>query len=145
MPLTNGTSWSHACGSWGTVRPRSSRRASPTRAARLLSDVEGQPKYLNTPQTPLFDKGSILYGIDLARHAIRESGTAVIVEGYMDAIAAHQFGYENVVAAMGTALTEQQVGLVRRGAKRIVMALDADAAGQMATLRGLETMTVARR
>ena len=102
---------------------------------------DGIPKYLNSPQTSIFDKSSIVYGLDLAREAVRKSEEVVIVEGYMDAIAAHQFGYENVVAAMGTALTEQQVALVRRGAKRIVMALDADAAGQMATLRGLETMT----
>ncbi len=102
---------------------------------------DGNPKYLNSPQTAIFDKSSIVYGLDLAREAIRKTDEVVIVEGYMDVIAAHQFGHENVVAAMGTALTEQQVGQVRRGAKRIVMALDADAAGQMATLRGLETMT----
>jgi DNA primase len=102
---------------------------------------DGVPKYLNSPQTAVFDKSSIVYGLDLAREAIRKSQVAVIVEGYMDVIAAHQFGYENVVAAMGTALTEPQIALVRRGAKQIVMALDADAAGQMATLRGLETMT----
>ncbi len=102
---------------------------------------DGTPKYLNSPQTSIFDKSSIVYGLDLAREAIRKAEEVVIVEGYMDVIAAHQFGYENVVAAMGTALTEPQIALVRRGAKRIVMALDADAAGQMATLRGLETMT----
>ena len=99
------------------------------------------PKYLNSPQTSIFDKSSIVYGLDLAREAVRKAEEVVIVEGYMDVIAAHQFGYQNVVAAMGTALTEQQIALVRRGAKRVVMALDADAAGQMATLRGLETMT----
>lgn len=102
---------------------------------------DGIPKYLNSPQTSIFDKSAVVYGLDVARDAIRKAEEVVIVEGYMDVIAAHQFGYENVVAAMGTALTEQQVGQVRRGAKRIVMALDADAAGQMATLRGLETMT----
>ncbi|HYH11098.1 MAG TPA: DNA primase [Thermomicrobiales bacterium] len=102
---------------------------------------DGTPKYLNSPQTSIFDKSSIVYGLDLARESIRKTEEVVIVEGYMDVIAAHQFGYENAVAAMGTALTEQQIALVRRGAKRIVMALDADAAGQMATLRGLETMT----
>jgi DNA primase len=107
--------------------------------ARAISD--DMPKYLNSPQTSLFDKSSIVYGLDLAREAIRKAEEVVIVEGYMDVIAAHQFGYENVVAAMGTALTEPQVALVRRGAKRIVMALDADSAGQMATLRGLETMS----
>ncbi|MDQ4044190.1 MAG: toprim domain-containing protein, partial [Chloroflexota bacterium] len=101
----------------------------------------GTPKYLNSPQTAIFDKSSIVYGLDLAKEAVRKSQEVVIVEGYMDVIAAHQFGYENVVATMGTALTEPQIALVRRGAKRIVMALDADAAGQMATLRGLETMT----
>ncbi|MBA2278453.1 MAG: DNA primase [Chloroflexia bacterium] len=105
---------------------------------RALGDA--MPKYLNSPQTPIFDKSSLVYGLDLARDAIRKHDEVVIVEGYMDAIAAHQFGHENVVAAMGTALTEGQVAQVKRGSKRIVLALDADTAGQMATLRGLETM-----
>lgn len=105
---------------------------------RVVGDA--QPKYLNTPQTPIFDKSSLVYGLDLASEAIRKSEEVVIVEGYMDVIAAHQFGYENVVASMGTALTEPQVGQIKRSAKRIVLALDADAAGQIATIRGLETM-----
>lgn len=105
---------------------------------RALGDAV--PKYLNSPQTPVFDKSSIVYALDLAREAIRKQDEVVIVEGYMDVIAAHQFGYENVVAAMGTALTETQIGQVKRASKRIVLALDADAAGQMATLRSLETM-----
>ena len=98
------------------------------------------PKYLNSPQTPVFDKSSLVYGLDLARDAIRAAEEVVVVEGYMDVIAAHQFGFENVVASMGTALTEAQVGQIKRGGKRIVLALDADAAGQMAMIRGLETM-----
>jgi DNA primase len=106
--------------------------------ARAMGD--DQPKYLNSPQTPLFDKSSLLYGLNLAKDAIRAKDQVVIVEGYMDAIAAHQFGHENVVAAMGTALTESQVGLIKRFSKRIVLALDSDAAGQMATLRSLESM-----
>lgn len=106
--------------------------------ARAMGD--DQPKYLNSPQTPLFDKSSILYGLNLAKEAIRSQDQVVIVEGYMDAIAAHQFGHENAVAAMGTALTESQVGLIKRFSKRIVLALDSDAAGQMATLRSLESM-----
>jgi len=101
---------------------------------------DGIPKYLNSPQTPVFDKSSLVYGLDLAKEAIRKSGEVVIVEGYMDVIAAHQYGYENVVASMGTALTESQAALVKRGSSRIVLALDADAAGQMATVRGIETM-----
>lgn len=106
---------------------------------RALDDT--QPKYLNSPQTAIFDKSSLVYGLDLARDAIRESEQVVIVEGYMDAIAAHQFGFRNVVASMGTALTERQVSLIKRGTNRIVLALDADSAGQMATMRGLETVT----
>jgi DNA primase len=106
--------------------------------ARALGDA--MPKYLNSPQTPVFDKSSALYGIDLAKDAIREKREVVVVEGYMDAIAAHQHGYRNVVASMGTALTEPQVRLIRRGVDRIVLALDADVAGQMATIRGLDVM-----
>ncbi|MGB3331084.1 MAG: DNA primase [Thermomicrobiales bacterium] len=105
---------------------------------RAMGDAK--PKYLNSPQSAIFDKSSLVYGLDLARDAIRKADEVVIVEGYMDVIAAHQFGYANVVGAMGTALTESQVGLIKRGSKRIVLALDADAAGQMATMRGLETM-----
>lgn len=104
--------------------------------ARALSGDQ-QPKYLNTPQTPLFDKSSVLFGLDAARQAIRAAGKAIIVEGYMDVLACHQFGEANVVASMGTALTEQQLRQLRRYTDTIVLALDADAAGQAATLRGI--------
>ncbi len=106
---------------------------------RALGDA--QPKYLNTAQTPIFDKSTLLYGLDLAKDAIRDAEQVVIVEGYMDAIATHSAGYKNVVASMGTALTDAQVDQIKRGNPQIVLALDADAAGQMATLRGLQTMT----
>ncbi len=105
---------------------------------RAIGDV--QPKYLNTPQTVIFDKGANLYALHLAQDAIRRTREVVVVEGYMDAIAAHQFGFENVVASMGTALTSDQVRLVRRSVDRILLALDSDAAGQMATLRGLDVL-----
>ncbi|MGH2557733.1 MAG: DNA primase [Thermomicrobiales bacterium] len=104
---------------------------------RALGDA--MPKYLNSPQSPIFDKSALLFGLDLAKEEIRRQDQVVIVEGYMDAIAAHQFGHPNVVAAMGTAVTESQIALVKRLTKHIVLALDADTAGQMATLRGLET------
>ncbi len=104
--------------------------------ARALDNSE--PKYLNSPQTPLFDKGRVLFGIDLARGAIRAEDTAVIVEGYMDVIQAHQHGMANVVASMGTALTEAQVKLLKRFAGKIVLALDADVAGTKAAVRGLD-------
>ena len=105
--------------------------------ARTL-EKDGIPKYLNSPQTALFDKSHLLYGLDLARRHVREARQAVIVEGYMDVIQAHQAGFGNVVAQMGTALTEQQLQLLKRYTKRFVLALDADAAGQKATLRSLQ-------
>ncbi len=105
--------------------------------ARAL-DPEDNPKYLNSPQTPLFDKSRTLFALDVAKNAIRDSETVVIVEGYMDAIQAHQAGFTNVVAQMGTALTEMQLKQLARWAKRIVLALDSDAAGQNATMRSLE-------
>lgn len=97
------------------------------------------PKYINTPQTSVFDKGRMLYALDRAREAIGAEGEAVVVEGYMDVIAAHEHGYRNVVASMGTALTETQVALLKARAQRIVLALDADAAGQEAMLQSLRT------
>jgi DNA primase len=103
---------------------------------RVLDD--GVPKYLNSPQTPLFDKSSVLYGIDQARQGIRIAGEAVIVEGYMDVLMAHQNGINNVVAQMGTALTEAQLKLLKRYTQRFILALDSDAAGDQATLRGLD-------
>ncbi|MHB0877540.1 MAG: DNA primase [Anaerolineae bacterium] len=103
--------------------------------ARSLDGSE--PKYLNSPQTRLFDKGSLLYGLHKARQAIMADETVVIVEGYMDVIAAHEAGYRNVVAGMGTALSEAQLQSVSRSAHRYVLALDADAAGSAATLRGV--------
>lgn len=109
--------------------------------ARALGD--DQPKYLNSAQSAIFDKSSLVYGLDLAQAAIRAADQVIIVEGYMDVIAAHQFGYANVVATMGTAVTETQIGLVKRLSKHIVLALDADNAGQLATLRSLETLPAA--
>ena len=105
---------------------------------RALGDA--MPKYLNSAQSVIFDKSTLLFGLDLAQESIRREDQVVIVEGYMDAIAAHQFGYPNVVAAMGTAVTEQQIGLVKRLSRNIVLALDADAAGQGATVRSLEML-----
>lgn len=104
--------------------------------ARALDD--SVPKYLNTPQSPIFDKGGILYALDRAGEHMRRSGQAVIVEGYMDAIAAHQHGLGNVVASMGTAITERQVGLLKRYTRNLALALDADQAGSEATLRGVQ-------
>ncbi len=105
--------------------------------ARALTP-DDMPKYLNSPQTALFDKSHVLYGIDRARQAIRQAEQAVIVEGYTDVISAHTHGFENVVASLGTALTEAQLRLLKRYTRRFILALDADTAGSQATLRGLE-------
>jgi DNA primase len=104
---------------------------------RILNP-EDQPKFMNSPQTDLFDKGRLLYALDQARKAIRTQDQVVIVEGYLDVIALHQAGFTNVVSPMGTALTEDQLRMLKRLTRRIVLALDPDAAGQKATLRGLE-------
>ena len=105
--------------------------------ARIL-DPDDIPKFLNSPETPVFTKGHLLYGLDRARKPVRAADQAVIVEGYLDVIALHQAGYENVVSPMGTALTEEQLRLLKRFSRRIVLALDPDAAGQKAILRGLD-------
>ena len=97
-----------------------------------------EPKYMNSPQTPVFDKGRLLFGLDYARSGIRNEQCAVLVEGYMDVIGCHQAGFTNVVAGMGTSLTEDQFRALKRLAPRIVLALDADAAGTRAVLRGVE-------
>ena len=104
---------------------------------RIL-DPNDMPKFLNSPQTILFDKGRLLYGLDAARKAIRALDQVVIVEGYLDVIVLHQCGFNNAVSPMGTALTEDQLRYLKRYTRRLVLALDADAAGQKATLRGLE-------
>ena len=110
--------------------------------ARIV-DPNDIPKFLNSPETPIFTKGHLLYGLDRARKPVRAADQAVIVEGYLDVIALHQAGYENVVSPMGTALTEEQLRLLKKFTRRIVLALDPDAAGQKAVLRGLDAARTA--
>jgi DNA primase len=98
------------------------------------------PKYLNSPATPLFDKSRTLYLIDRAKTPIRKAGQAVIVEGYTDALMAHQAGFDNVIASLGTALTPGQVALITRYAKRIALAYDVDAAGEKAGTFGATSL-----
>ncbi len=105
--------------------------------ARTL-EKDGIPKYLNSPQTKLFNKSHLLFGLDGAKRHIREARQVVIVEGYMDVMQGWQAGFRNMAAQMGTALTEAQLRQLKRYTKRFVLALDADAAGQKATMRGLQ-------
>ena len=103
-------------------------------------DRDHGPKYLNSPAMPLFDKSRTLYLIDRAKASIRKTNQAVIVEGYTDALMAHQAGFENVVASLGTALTPGQVGLLTRYGKRIALAYDVDAAGEKAGTFGVNSL-----
>lgn len=100
----------------------------------------GQPKYLNSPETPLFHKGRVLYGLNRAIEAMRQEGYGIIVEGYMDAIAAHQAGLRHTVASLGTAFTREQAQLLLRYTREVVIAYDADTAGQTAALRGMDIL-----
>ena len=101
-------------------------------------DKEERAKYINSPESPLFDKSSQLYVMDLSRKAIVSSGQAVVVEGYLDALMPLQLGMDNVVATLGTALTDRQVRLLSRYAQEVVLVFDADAAGVIAAERAIE-------
>jgi DNA primase len=105
--------------------------------ARALNP-DDVPKYLNSPQTPVFDKSRLLFGLDLARKPIRDQDQVVIVEGYMGVIGPYQYGYRNIVAQMGTALNEYQLRVLKKYTDKFIIAMDSDAAGQKATLRGLQ-------
>lgn len=111
---------------------------------RLLEEKENQGKYVNTPQTAVFDKSALLYGLHVAKNALRKSRTCIIVEGQMDVITSHQFGFENTVASSGTALTDEQLRLIRRYTQKdehhagtLLFAFDQDGAGKNAALRGI--------
>jgi len=101
---------------------------------------EGEPKYLNSPETPAFSKGENLYGIGFAREAIRKEGYVVLVEGYMDVIALHQTGVAHAVATLGTGFTTGHVRLLKRFTDRVVVSFDPDAAGRAATRRSIEVL-----
>ena len=132
------------------IFPIRDQNGSPTGlGGRILgSEGEGEgkggrdhgPKYLNSPATPLFDKSRSLYLINKAKGPMRRGSQAVIVEGYTDALMAHQAGFDNVVASLGTALTPGQVGLLTRYAKRIALAYDVDTAGEKAGTFGAQAL-----
>ena len=105
---------------------------------REMPGSENPPKYLNSPETPLFSKSRCIFGLDLARAKIVETRTVAIVEGYTDVVMAHLFGCTNVVAVLGTALTEHHVAILRRFADRIVLLFDGDRAGDNAASRAME-------
>ncbi|MFH1412938.1 MAG: DNA primase, partial [bacterium] len=103
---------------------------------RAMSGSDDTAKYINSPQTIVYDKSKLLFGMDKAKMSIKQQGYAIIMEGQMDVITAHQFGFTNVIAASGTALATEQVRLLDRYTDNIIFALDADSAGQQATDKG---------
>ncbi|MBI2483736.1 DNA primase [Candidatus Uhrbacteria bacterium] len=106
---------------------------------RILEEKEGSgPKYLNSPQTLVYDKSRVVFGLDRAKQEIRKQGYCILVEGYMDFFSVYQAGMQNVVASSGTALTAEQVRLIKRFADTLLFAFDTDAAGGNATVRGIE-------
>lgn len=108
---------------------------------RVLDD--SVPKYLNSPESVLFDKGKTLYGFHIARKHTGDAGMLILVEGYMDVVSLHQWGIRNAVATLGTAMTSHHAAIVKRTAKEIILAYDSDSAGVKATLRGLEILDAA--
>ncbi len=109
--------------------------------ARILD--KGEPKYLNSPETPAYIKGDHLYGLFQNKEEIRKKKFAILVEGYLDLIALHQFGITNTAASLGTAFTEHQAKLLGRFAKRVVVNYDGDSAGIKAARRAIETLVSA--
>ena len=107
-------------------------------AGRQLYDDDTLAKYINTPETPIYHKGKLLYGLSMTRDDIRKQEYAILVEGYTDLISIYQAGIRNIVATSGTALTEEQIRLLGRYAPAIVIVYDADSAGSTAALRGVE-------
>jgi len=108
--------------------------------ARRLQEDDESPKYINSPETPIYKKGTNLYGLYQAREAVREQDLAVVVEGYTDLISLYQNGLRNVVATLGTALTPEQARLIRRYTRNVVLFYDSDSPGFKAALRGAEIM-----
>jgi DNA primase len=106
----------------------------------LVGDGKDAPKYLNSPETPIYHKGRNLYGLSWARHWIRRVETALVVEGYMDVVSLAAHGFENVVAPLGTALTPEQAKLLSRYTTRVLLLFDSDAAGLKATFRAGDTL-----
>lgn len=106
--------------------------------ARILKAEKNQPKYINSPETPVYHKSNILYGMHQARQAIRQAENCYLVEGYTDVISMHLAGVENVVASSGTSLTEEQIKLIGRYTDNITVLFDGDAAGMKASLRGID-------
>ncbi len=113
-------------------------------SARIIDEAQNnEPKYVNSPETLVFNKGSLLFGLDIAKGAIRSKNEALLVEGEFDVISSHQAGIDNVIASKGTALTEKQVALISRICENVALCFDRDLAGDAAARRGIELLDMA--
>ena len=119
---------------------RDTRGATLGFSGRVVSESERGPKYVNSPETAIFNKGSLLFGLDVTRDAIREKKEVLLVEGEFDVLSSYQAGVLNVVASKGTALTDRQVGLLSRLCESVVLSFDTDLAGDKASRRGIEML-----
>src|SRR3989344_4137557 len=124
----------------GTVLGFAGRVIETSDKGHVTSDTRQEAKYINSPETPIFNKGSLLFGLDAARSAIREKNEAVLVEGEFDVLSAHASGIANVVASKGTALTDKQVATISHICENVALCLDADIAGDAASRRGIELL-----
>lgn len=109
-------------------------------SGRILTDAKDQPKYVNSPETPIFQKGKLLFALDRAKRSVIEDKFAVVCEGQLDTISCHEAGLTNVVAPQGTALTEQHARILKRYADEVVLMFDSDTAGKTAAVRGAEAL-----
>jgi DNA primase len=125
---------------WRIMFPVLDAQGRPIAFGGRTLDPEGEPKYLNSPETSAYTKGRHLFGLNLTRDEIRRQGFAILVEGYLDLIVPYQFGVRNVVASLGTALTPEQVKLIARFARKVVVNYDGDRAGVQAAKRAIETL-----
>lgn len=126
----------HVVGFGGRILPKASRNS--VLDIGKESDGNEGPKYINSPETPVFSKGKLMYGLFQAKNKIREQKRAMVLEGYMDVIGAHQAGFDFGVATLGTALTRDHAKLIKRYADQVLMFFDADEAGRKAAVKGLE-------
>jgi len=105
---------------------------------RVLGKATNEAKYINSPETPIFSKGKNLYGLNLAKNSIQKNDKCYLVEGYTDVIALYQQGFDNVVASLGTSLTEDHTRLIKRYTNNLTFIFDGDEAGIKASLRGID-------
>ncbi|MBI2012765.1 DNA primase [Candidatus Curtissbacteria bacterium] len=127
----------------GTILGFSGRIIEPETLRRGSVQARNEAKYVNSPETPIFTKGSILFGLDVARGAIRDKGEAILVEGEFDVLSSASAGVQNVIASKGTALTDRQVAIVGRICENVVLCFDTDLAGDAAARRGIELLDLA--